>query len=117
METIQLLKEKGKFLNISAIEKELNITHGIIQRALNGSRVLSEANNIKLNQFLNNYFNVQIEQIKEVKQDIKPIIKPLPRVKQSDINNYQLLFSGNYKHKTTGEIITKEEFNAIKKAT
>jgi len=114
MKIEQFLKDNGKYLNLAAIEIACNIANGTINHYLKGKRSLTDANKVKLKNFFDSWFDHAPihEQLIETKKDI---IKPLPRVKQPNLNNYQLLFSGNYKHKQTGDIITKDQFIQLSK--
>jgi len=116
MEIEQFLKDNGKYLNLAAIEIACNIANGTTNHYLKGKRNLTDANKVKLNNFFADWFD-RVSIPKQPIETKKDIIKPLPRVKQSDLNNYQLLLSGNYTYKQTGDIITVEQFNTIKKAT
>jgi len=107
-------KENYKYFNLSAIEIACNIPARTIIQAINGNRSLPTKHADKLNEFLTGLIACDI---KQPNQETKEIIKPLPRVKSININEYQLLLSGKYRNIKTGDIITKEEFNAIKKAT
>jgi len=107
--------ENQKYFNLSAIETACNIPRGVLLSSIKGLRKLPTKHADKLNEFLTGLIACDKIEPKEIKEVIKPIIKPLPRVKQSDINNYQLLFSGNYKHKQTGDIITKDQYLLLSK--
>lgn len=117
-----ITKENYKYFNLSAIEQVCNIPRGVLLQSIKEIRKLPAKHEASLRAFLSSLITETHETTTKEKETIKAPEKTVKtrviKETKEKPDNYQLLFSGKYRNRETGEIITKDEYlTRTKKAT